>query len=78
MEIRIKNAAGAVMFLSGFPAMAQEAAALKATVVAACASCPPTASAVPTPGDPTWFIAGALVGAGLGYLAARVFGAKQR
>lgn len=78
MEIRIKNAAGAVMLLSGVPVMAQEAAALKATTVAACASCPPAAAAVPTPGDPTWFIAGVVVGAGLGFLAARVFGAKQR
>ncbi len=77
MEIRIKHAAGSVMLLSGLPAMAQDAA-LKATVATTCASCPPRNTVVETPSDPTWFIAGVIVGAGLGFLAAKVFSSKKQ
>lgn len=76
MDIRIKNAAGTVMLLSGLPAFAQEAANLKAATAAICASCPPPAGVI-VPGDPTWFIAGVIVGAGLGFLAAKVLGGKK-
>ena len=76
MDIRIKNAAGTVMLLSGLPALAQDAANLKATSPASCASCPPP-SGVIVPGDPTWFVAGAIVGAAVGYLAAKVLGGKK-
>jgi hypothetical protein len=78
MEIRIKNGAGAVMLLSGLPAMAQEVVTLKASTAAGCASCPPVSAAVAIPGDPTWFIAGVIVGAGLGFLAAKVLGNKKQ
>jgi hypothetical protein len=78
MEIRIKSASGAVMLLSGLPAFAQESAA-KISAPTTCASCPPPSypPAVVIPPDPTWFIAGVVVGAGLGFLAAKVFGAKR-
>jgi F0F1-type ATP synthase assembly protein I len=33
---------------------------------------------VAIPGDPTWFIAGVIVGAGLGFLAAKVLGNKKQ
>ena len=56
MEIRIKSVTGAVMLLSGLPAIAQEVTALKASTAAGCASCPPVPAAIATPGDPTWFI----------------------
>lgn len=78
MEIRIRNAAGAWMLLSGVPAIAQEATALKATTVAACASCPKTPNSVTPPSDPTWFIAGVIVGAALGFVAAKVLGGKKQ
>jgi hypothetical protein len=78
MELRIRNAAGAVMLLSGLPALAQETSALKASTVAGCASCPPNHPNVATPSDPTWFIAGVIVGVGLGFLAAKVFGNKAQ
>lgn len=78
MEIRIKSVTGAVMLLSGLPAIAQEVTALKASTAAGCASCPPVPAAIATPGDPTWFIAGVIVGAGLGFLAAKVFGNKKQ
>lgn len=78
MELRIRNAAGAAMLLSGIPALAQETATLKATTVAGCASCPPNPPNVITPSDPTWFVAGVIVGAGLGFLAAKVFGNKKQ
>ena len=76
MDIRIKNAAGTVMLLSGLPAFAQDAATLKATAPVSCASCPPPA-AVTIPGDPTWFVAGAIVGAAVGFLAAKILGGKK-
>lgn len=79
MEIRIKNAAGAVMLLSGLPAMAQDAAALKASAVTGCASCPPGGSIVAPPGDPTWLIAGAFIlGVVVGVVVARAFGNKKQ
>jgi hypothetical protein len=79
MEIRIKTVTGAVMLLSGVPAMAQEVAALKASTAAGCASCPPVPASIATPGDPTWFVAGLVTGLVVGFIAAKVLGAnKQR
>ena len=79
METRIKSATGAVLLLSGLPAMAQEASALKASAVNACASCPPTSGAVTPPGDPTFLIAGAfLLGVVVGVVLARAFGNKKQ
>jgi F0F1-type ATP synthase assembly protein I len=78
MELRIKNAAGVWMLVSGLPAMAQESAALKATAVSPCASCPKIPEIVTPPSDPIWFVAGVIVGAALGFLAARVFSSKQQ
>lgn len=79
METRIKSAAGAVLFLSGLPAMAQETAALKASAVNACASCPPTSGVITPPGDPTMLIAGAfIVGVLVGVVLARAFGNKKQ
>lgn len=77
MEIRIKNAAGTVMLLTGLPAFAQDVAALKASPTTACASCPPTPAITVPPSDPTWFVAGAIVGAAVGFLAAKVLGGKK-
>ena len=57
MEIRLRNAAGAAMLLSGVPAVAQPASAVRATTVADCASCPPPSLEVPG-GPTTWFVAG--------------------
>ncbi len=76
MNIRIKNASGVVMLLTGLPAFAQVAANLKASAAVICASCPPPVD-VKIPGDPTWFIAGVVVGVALGFLAARVLGGKK-
>ena len=78
MEIRVKNAAGAVMLLSGVPVMAQDAANLKAVTVANCASCPKAVhAAAEIPSDPTWFVAGFIVGAVVGFVAAKVLGGKK-
>jgi hypothetical protein len=79
METRIKNAAGAVMLLSGFPAVAQEAAALKAT------TCPPCPVCVVTPPDPisyalklsTVLVATLVVGIVLGFVAAKLALARR-
>lgn len=77
MEIRIKNAAGALMLLSAVPAIAQESGAAKASAVVGCASCPPVEYVVATPGGPTLLLAvfgiGILVGAGL----AKLLGTKK-
>lgn len=79
MELRIKSATGAVMLLSGIPAMAQEAAALKASPVNACASCPKVPNTVIPPGDPTMLIAGAFIlGVLVGVVAARAFGNRKQ
>lgn len=79
METRIKSATGAALLLSGLPAMAQETAALKASAVIACASCPPGSGAVTPPGDPTMLIAGAfIVGVLVGVVLARAFGKKKQ
>ena len=79
MEIRIKNAAGAVLLLSGLPALAQDAAALKAAAVNACASCPKAPDVITPPGDPTMLIAGAFIlGVVVGVVAARAFGNKKQ
>ncbi len=79
MQTRIKSATGAVLLLSGLPAMAQEASALKASPVNACASCPPTSTAVTPPGDPTMLIAGAFIlGVVVGVVVARAFGNKKQ
>jgi hypothetical protein len=77
MEIRIKNAAGAAVLFTALPSIAQESAA-KLSSATGCASCPPSAAITAPPGDPTWFIAGVIVGAGLGFLAAKVLGNKKR
>jgi uncharacterized protein involved in exopolysaccharide biosynthesis len=79
MEIRIRNAAGVVLLLTGVPALAQEASALKATTPANCASCPPPPPppSVVTPTDPTWFVAGFVVGLVLGIVVTKVFSKKQ-
>ena len=79
MELRIRNASGAVVLLSWVPAMAQETAA-KLVAPTNCASCPPAPlppATVVIPPDPTWFIAGVVVGFGLGVIAAKVFGTKR-
>ena len=79
METRIKSATGAVLLLSGLPATAQEASALKAVPVNACASCPPTSGAVTPPGDPTMLIAGAfIVGVLVGFVIAKTMGNKKQ
>lgn len=79
MEIRIKNAAGAVLLLSGLPVMAQEASALKASPVNACASCPKTPGVITPPGDPTMLIVGAFIlGVVVGVVIARAFGNRKR
>ncbi|MEQ1682501.1 MAG: hypothetical protein ABL916_02545 [Burkholderiaceae bacterium] len=79
METRIKSATGAALLLSGLPAMAQETAALKASAVNACASCPPTSGVVMPPGDPTMLIAGAFIlGVVVGVVVARAFGNKKQ
>lgn len=79
MKFKVKNAAGAVMLLSGLPAFAQEVAALKASGVSACASCPPVSGAIIPPGDPTMLIAGAfIVGVLVGVVLARAFGNKKQ
>lgn len=79
MVIRIKNAVGTVMLLSGLPVIAQNTAALKATVPANCASCPQTSGIVVPPGDPTFLIAGAFIlGAIVGFAVARVMGNKKQ
>jgi hypothetical protein len=79
MNLRIRNASGGVMLLSSFSAMAQEVAALKASGVAACASCPNLPGSVTPPGDPTMLIAGAFIlGVLVGVVAVKVFGNKKQ
>ena len=76
MDKRIKTATGAIVLVSGLPAIAQEAAALKATVPSYCASCP---KVVNPPGDPTFLIAGAFIlGAIAGFAIAKVLGSKKQ
>lgn len=76
MDNRIKTATGAFLLISGLPAIAQETAALKATVPAGCASCP---KVVNPPGDPTFLIAGAfIVGAIVGFVVAKALGNKKQ
>lgn len=77
MEIRIRNAAGAVLLLTGVPVMAQEASALKATSPANCASCPPPPPSVVTPTDPTWLVAAFVLGLVVGVVVTKVFGKKR-
>jgi len=78
MEIRIKSASGAVLLLSGLPTMAQEAA-LKASAVNACASCPKTPDVVTPPGDPTMLIAGAFIlGVIVGFAIAKALDKKKQ
>ena len=77
MELKIRNAAGTLIFLSALPATAQETAA-KVTTTAACASCPPAyPPAIVVPPDPTWFIAGFIVGVVVGFVAAKVLSGKK-
>lgn len=78
MEIRIRNATGTVLLFSGFPAVAQEAAAQKASTTANCASCPVVHAAAEIPSDPTWFIAGLATGLVLGFVAGKVFSNKKQ
>lgn len=79
MNIRIKNAAGAAMLLSGLPAMAQDTATLKATVPANCASCPKPPGIVVPPGDPTMLVAGAFIlGVIVGFVIAKALGNKTQ
>lgn len=77
MEIRIKNAAGAVMLLTALPSIAQESVS-KLSPSTGCASCPPNAAITAPPGDPTWFIAGLVTGLVLGFVAGKVLGAKKQ
>lgn len=78
MELRIRNAAGAMMLLSGLPAMAQEAA-LKASAVSACASCPKVPGSIIPPGDPTMLIVGAFIlGVVVGIVIARAYGNRKQ
>ena len=90
MQIRIKSAAGAIMFISAIPATAQqEAANLKSTTPATnCASCPPPCSCLVVPGGPvtwlvvpggpvTWFSIGTVFGLVVGLVLAKaLFGRK--
>jgi hypothetical protein len=79
MERKTKKVAGALMLLTGLPALAEEAAALKAVGAAACASCPPVPVCLQDPGGPIiWFAAGAAFGFVLALLAAKFFGNKRQ
>jgi uncharacterized protein involved in exopolysaccharide biosynthesis len=78
MEVRVKNAAGVVLLLTGVSALAQETSALKATAPASCASCPPPPPSVVIPPDPTWLIAGFVIGFVVGVVAAKAFFNKKQ
>jgi hypothetical protein len=79
METKIKSATGTVMLLSGLPAVAQEAAALKAT------TCPPCPVCVVTPPDPISFalklstvlVLTLVIGIVLGFAAAKLALARR-
>jgi hypothetical protein len=74
MQFRIRSASGALVLLSGLPAMAQEAA----LTTARCASCPPATPAVSIPNDPTFLVAGFVIGLVVGIVAAKAFGNKKQ
>ncbi len=78
MQIRIKNAAGAVMLLSGLPVIAQDSTAAKVLTTTGCASCPTSTLVVDTPGGPTWLVAGFVIGLVVGIVAAKAFGNKKQ
>ena len=78
MDARKFSASGAVLFLSGASAIAQESAATKVTATSACASCPPPSYITVPPSDPTWFVAGLVTGLVVGYIAGKVLGRKSQ
>ena len=87
MEIRIRNAAGALMLVSGLPAIAQNSALVRASTVANCASCPPREDVhvyLTVEGGPTFLVAsltlilGGIVGAFAGYAIGRSSHRRER
>jgi len=79
MEIRVKNTVGALMLLFGLPAFAQELAATKASVVAACASCPSVDVVITPQGPSALIVIGAFaLGALFGVALAKLLSAKRQ
>ncbi len=79
MKIRVKNAAGAMVFLSGLPAIGQEATASKTTSVIGYPNCPKIECSVVTPPGPDYLVALAAFGIGVvvGAALAKVLGGKK-
>ena len=76
MNIRLKNAAGAIVVISGLPAFAQTSAVPPASTASTSPPPPPPPSIV-APGDPTWFVAGLFTGLVVGYVACKVLGGNK-
>jgi hypothetical protein len=70
MQLRVRNAAGTVMLLSGLPAFAQPSGQSSA----ASEPPPPTPPYLNVPSDPTWFVAGFVTGLVVGAIGAKVLG----
>jgi hypothetical protein len=79
METRIRNSTGALMLLSGFPVLGQEAASKSASAVGY-SVCPKVECSVVTPQGPDLLIAVAAFGIGLvaGAALTKVLGSKRR
>ena len=75
MKTNIKNATGALLLLSTFPALAADAGAVKAAAVMSCASC--AEYVVVTPGGPTLFIAAFAIGLLTGAALTRILLGKR-
>lgn len=81
MEMKIKSAAGTVLFLSGIPAIAQEVAVQKAVT----STCPPCPVCAVTPPDPISFalklstvlVLTLVIGIVLGFAAAKLALARR-
>jgi len=77
MQIRMKNAAGGLLFLYTAHAAAQGTSATTSATVASAASTPPGTNVTQIPSDPTWFIAGLVTGLLVGAIGAKVFGGSK-
>jgi asparagine N-glycosylation enzyme membrane subunit Stt3 len=75
MEFTTKKFFSSAILLTGLPAMAQEVTALKASAVAACASCPAGLQA--PPGPIIWFAIGTAFGFALALVAFKFLATRR-
>lgn len=82
MQLRIRNAAGVMMLVTGLPASAQqEAVATKVTPGVNCPPCTKVECVVVPPGEPTLLVAAIAIftlGVIVGAVLAKMFGNQRR